>query len=172
MTPRLGYLQWLWEDCLKSLLCFIWSQLNISCITWCKSTSPGNVLTTGYAGILSQSVFVHQSQAEQEDSSQKVFCANDVFPAKCFSSEILGFSFPLPPYNGKTQTPLVGKCLTNTSTELWWGQLPTCLLPAFVSFYLKTVWVLLFWQEIAKKPRLHLNSAAACTDGSFEIIFI
>lgn len=50
----------------------------------------------GYAGILSQSGFVHQSQAEQEDSSQKAFCENDVFPTKSFSSEKLGFSFPLP----------------------------------------------------------------------------
>lgn len=86
--------------------------------------------------------------------------------------EIRIFFPPAPQKNGKTQTPLVGRCLTNTSTELWWGQLPTCLLPAFVSFYFKTASELLFWQKIAKKPKLHLNSAAACTEGSFEIIFI
>lgn len=175
MTLRLGYLQWLWEDSVKSLLCFIWSQLNLSCITKCISTSPGNVLTTGLLAMLGS--FPNQFLSISLKLSRKILPRKCFVQMICFPQSISvlrnqDFLSPCPQKNGKTQTPLVGRCLTNTSTELWWGQLPTCLLPAFVSFYFKTASELLFWQEIAKKPKLHLNSAAACTEGSFEIIFI
>lgn len=121
MTLRLGYLQWLWEDSVKSSLHleptqpFLYHMVKIHITRECADH-----WAPGYAGILSQSDFVHQSQAEQEDSSQKAFCANDLFPSKHFSSEkfLRIFFPPAPQKNGKPQTPLAGKCLTNTSTEL------------------------------------------------------
>lgn len=171
MTQRLEYLQWLGEDCVKSLLCFIWSQLNLSCVTWCKCTSPGNVLTTGGCWLCWDPFPIRFCPSVSGWAGR--FFPESILWKWCVSHkkfqfwEIGIFFPPALQKNGKTQTSLVGKCLTRTCTELWWGQLTTCLLPAFVSFYFKTVWELLFWQEIAKKAKAVFKFSCSLHRGQF-----
>lgn len=113
VTQMLGHLQGLWEDYVKSLLCFIWSRVNLSCIGWYKSTSSGNVLTAGLLatrGSFPNQVLTIRLKLEWKILPSKHFAETVVFPTKISSSERSAFSV-------KKKKKVVGKFLTSTRAE-------------------------------------------------------
>lgn len=155
MTMRLGYLPWLWEHNVKSLLCFIWSQLNLSSVTCCKSASPGNVLTPGLGSFPNQ-VSSISLKLGWKILPSKHFVETDVFPTKNLNSERSAFSVP------KKKVLLENSWLAPvpSTDEVNWPLAPFQRLCLFISKQLQSC---SSGQEIAKKPRLHLNSAFNCT---------
>lgn len=166
MTQRLEYLQWLWEDYVKSLLCFIWSQLNLSSITWYKSTSPGNVLTTGLLAVLGSfpnQVLSISLKLGWRILPSKQFVETDVFPiTKIQFWEISNFLCVVvvphpPPKKVLLENSWLAPVLS--TDEVNWPLASFKNLCLFISKQLDS------WssgQEIAKNPRLHLNSAFNC----------
>lgn len=157
MTLRLGYLPWLWEHDVKSLLCFIWSQLNLSSVIWCKSTSPGNVLIHGLTAILFPIRFRPSfSSWEGGFLPSKHFVETDVFPTKKkFNLRNQHFLYQ------KKEVLLENSWLTPalSTDEVNWPLASSQRLCLFISKQLQSC---SSGQEIAKKPRLHLNSAFNC----------